>query len=30
LQQGEYITQTDLDKMQKKLEEFYFSDKSKW
>ena len=30
LQRGEYITREDLDKAQAELENFFFSDKSKW
>ncbi len=30
LQQGEYITQEDMDKLQKEMEDFFFSEQSKW
>lgn len=30
LQQGEYITQEDMDDLQSKMEKYFFSEQSKW
>ncbi|MGL6226486.1 MAG: hypothetical protein ACRC10_07660 [Thermoguttaceae bacterium] len=30
LQQGDYITQEDMDKVQRQMKEYFFSDRSKW